>query len=126
MHTSVTVYRLSVYVSLCLTVFSMYVPEMIDNGRKSRTITLATDDDLHQPYRIQRSSDADGDGSWRKRASAYNVFSNMMSRHADKHKNDKAFVDRLFNIFDLDGDRVIERREFKAVLQILGIVSHNF
>ena len=27
----------------------------------------------------------------------------MMTRHAHRHKNDQAFVDRMFNLFDLNG-----------------------
>ena len=38
-----------------------------------------------------------------KRRNNYGVFSNMMTRHAHRHKNDQAFVDRMFNLFDLNG-----------------------
>ncbi|WAR01136.1 hypothetical protein MAR_007694 [Mya arenaria] len=129
MPTPVIVCRLSVYISLCLTVSSLYLPEMDESAsvrRPSRsTGRLPSQNDLHVQYRIPRSTDSES-SSWQKRQSVYKVFSNMMARHANRHNNDRAFVDRLFNLFDLDGDRVIERREFKAVLQILGIVSHNF
>ncbi|XP_045177102.2 uncharacterized protein LOC123537450 [Mercenaria mercenaria] len=126
MPTTVIVYRLSVYFSLCLTVSSLYLPEMKvqANVRRMKSIPLTEATDPKPLYRQHRSTGQDR-SPWNKR-SVYNVFSKMMTRHANRHNNDKAFVDRMFNLFDLDGDRVIERREFKAVLQILGIVSHHF
>ena len=44
----------------------------------------------------------DGD-AFSKRRNVYGAFSNMMTRHAHRHKTDQAFVDRMFNIFDIDG-----------------------
>ncbi|XP_060583427.1 uncharacterized protein LOC132739682 isoform X2 [Ruditapes philippinarum] len=123
MPTTVIAYRLSVYFSLCLTVSSLYLPEMKEQTsiRQTRSAPFTDPNPLE---RQQRSIDQDR-SQWGKR-SVYNVFSKMMTRHANRHNNDKVFVDKMFNLFDLDGDRVIERREFKAVLQILGIVSHRF
>lgn len=127
MPTIVIVYRLSVYFSLCLTVSSLYLPEMKvqENDRRTRSVPVTlTTTDPNPLFRQHRSTGQDR-SPWNKR-SVYKVFSEIMTRHANRHNNDRLFVDRMFNVFDLNNDRVIDRREFKAVLQVLGIVSHRF
>ncbi|KAK3608501.1 hypothetical protein CHS0354_010351 [Potamilus streckersoni] len=116
MHKTVLFYWLYVFLSSVLAV-SGYYPPIMNTFRGVRSSLPFSD--------LQESVADPDDVTWRKRSNGHNDFTKMLSIHAVKHKNDIAFVERMFRIFDLNGDNVIERVEFKAVLQLLGIVSHN-
>ncbi|KAL5007288.1 hypothetical protein ScPMuIL_016094 [Solemya velum] len=46
----------------------------------------------------------------------YGTFSNVMTRHASRFREEKDFVENMFKIFDVDGDEEIDRpRTIEAV-----------
>ncbi|KAL4225118.1 hypothetical protein ACF0H5_015811 [Mactra antiquata] len=128
MPTTVIVYRLSVYISLCLTVSSLYLPEMtvqtnLRRYRNNLPLSMNREQQQQLSHRHQRSYGKDSSYTPNKRV--YNKFSRMMIPHAARHKNDRIFVDTMFKLFDINNDKKIDHSEFIIVLKLLGLVSHK-
>ncbi|CAL1537649.1 unnamed protein product [Lymnaea stagnalis] len=58
-----------------------------------------------------------------KRNDKQRRFNQIMSRH-NHYRDEQVFVEKMFRTFDMNSDQVIERDEFRAILMMLGIVSH--
>ncbi|ESP05133.1 hypothetical protein LOTGIDRAFT_151934 [Lottia gigantea] len=61
-----------------------------------------------------------------KRSDRFVSFSRFMARQSPRYRDDQLFVEKMFRLFDMNDDDVIERDEFRAILQLFGIVSHTF
>ncbi|XP_074659975.1 uncharacterized protein LOC141912585 [Tubulanus polymorphus] len=55
---------------------------------------------------------------------AFSIFSNMRG-HGAEH-SDSVFAERLFHLFDLNGDEIIDLSEFKTTLEFLGVIQPDF
>ncbi|RUS89968.1 hypothetical protein EGW08_002235 [Elysia chlorotica] len=49
-------------------------------------------------------------------------FYKVLRNHA-RYRSEQAAVERLFKLFDISDDNVIERDEFRAALELMGIIS---
>jgi len=103
---------------VCSTVtFALYLPALSDR-RLPRLHNIMHSLEAKEPQQsaarvVKRASDR----------AMYGSFYRLMTRH-NRYRNDQIFVEKMFRLFDMNSDQVIERDEFRAILQLLGIINH--
>ncbi|GFO20900.1 orcokinin peptides type b [Plakobranchus ocellatus] len=65
--------------------------------------------ELHRSRRVKRSQ-----------SRYWNNLRKVMARHR-RYRNQQAVIEKMFKTFDMNKDQVIERDEFRAILQLLGV-----
>lgn len=56
---------------------------------------------------------------WNKRSGYYGIFTNSVSQYASVYSNKHVFMETMFQLFDVNSDQCIDKREFKAILELI-------
>ncbi|XP_012936474.2 uncharacterized protein LOC101857556 [Aplysia californica] len=97
-----------------MTASALYLPALSDRVPQLHNIVHSLEKDRHPSPVVKRASDR-----------AFGSFYRMMARH-NRYRDDQVFVEKMFRLFDMNSDQVIERDEFRAILQLLGIINHAY